>query len=89
MPAQVPYPPPGIEDVIHSPGARRLRKDALLEKAVTMSVISSVAPTLTAEDIQAGALMPPLSPLFPDAIIVAILTDFRLSIEGFSGSESQ
>jgi len=40
VPAQVPYPPPGIEDVIHSPGARRLRKDALLEKAVTMSVIS-------------------------------------------------
>ena len=53
-------PPPGTDEVMRLPGASRFRNGALLENCVTASTGASealpspVAPTLMAEDMQAG-----------------------------------
>ena len=53
-------PPPGTDEVMSLPGASRFRNDALLENWATVStgvlaaLPSPVAPTLTAEEMQAG-----------------------------------
>ncbi len=55
VPLQVANPPPGTADVMDSPGARSERKEAELENQETSSD-SVVDPTLTADEIQPGAL---------------------------------
>ena len=50
------------------------------EPSQVQPLVSQVAPTLTAEEIQAGALMELVLPSLPDAIRVAMPLDFRLSI---------
>jgi hypothetical protein len=94
VPAKFANPPPGIEELIHRPGASKERKGALFEKgqiasAVVPSEPSSVEPTLTAVEIHAGALIARGCPSFPEAITVAIPTDRRLSIAILRASESQ
>src|SRR5215510_14305502 len=59
VPNPVACPPPGMADVISTPGASRLKNDALLEfcqtvSAGTLPLPSPTAPTLTAVDMQAG-----------------------------------
>src|SRR5713226_2012111 len=48
-----------------------------------------VAPTLTADEMQAGALSALVNPLLPAAMAVAMHTDRRLSMIGLVGSLSQ
>jgi hypothetical protein len=78
VPLPVPVPPPGIEDVTDSPGAIKLRKDALFENDDTWSE-SFVEPTLMALDMHAGEDNAFTYPLFPDATTGAIPTDCRVS----------
>ena len=80
--------------MIHWPGARSERNEALLEKEETSSAVvprepSSVEPTLTALEIHAGEESAFVKPSFPAAITVAMSADLRLSMIGFSGSTSQ
>ena len=63
-------------------------KDAVFENEATMSDFE-VAPTLIAEEIHPGELRAFVKPLFPAATTVAIPTDRRLSMIGFTGSPSQ
>ena len=54
--------PPGIDELIHCPGATSVRNDAVFEKSEIRSATvpplpSSVDPTLTAEEMQAGGLI--------------------------------
>lgn len=51
-----PKPAPGTDEVITEPGASRLRNGAVFEKLEIASVRSSVDPTLTAVEMQPGAL---------------------------------
>jgi hypothetical protein len=51
--------PPGTEETISTPGASKLNILALLEDAQSVSALS-VAPTLIAEEIHAGAAIPSL-----------------------------
>jgi hypothetical protein len=74
--------PPGTDEVIDCPGARSERNDAEFEKDETISAFV-VDPTLTAVEIQAGALMPSVNPSFPEAAIVAMPIERRLSIAAF------
>ena len=48
-----------------------------------------VAPTLTADEMQAGALSALVNPLLPAAMAVAMLTDRRLSMIDLVGYPSQ
>lgn len=61
--------------------------DAVLLKLATTSDFV-LAPTLTADEIQAGAEMP-FAPSLPAATIVAMPADRRLSMMGFLESPSQ
>src|SRR5262245_32958261 len=59
VPTPTACPPPGIADVISTPGASRFKYGALLEFCQTLStgtapLPSPTAPTLTAVDMQAG-----------------------------------
>src|SRR5262249_52853821 len=83
---EVPEPPatpPGTDEVMSVPGARRFRNDALLENSGTVSfgallpLPSLVAPTLTAEEMQGGNMIPSGEASFPDATTVAIFTDLN------------
>ena len=62
-----------------TPGASSDRKEAELENPGTSSS-PVVAPTLTAVEIQAGLVRPPLKPSFPDATTVAMPTERRWSM---------
>ena len=81
-------PPPGTEEFMLEPGARRCKKEAELENDDSVSDFV-VEPTLTALDMQPGLLMESVKPLLPEAITVAIPTDLRLSIIALRESESQ
>ena len=61
------------------PGASRFRKLALFESKATMSVLV-VLPTETALEIQPGHPVLSAKLSFPDAMIVAMLTERKLSI---------
>src|SRR5215467_14382521 len=78
------YPPPGIGALIRLPGASRFRNDALFDCGHIVSTVAalpfSVAPTLIAEDIQAGNPNESEYELFPEGVIVAIPTDRNKSI---------
>jgi hypothetical protein len=94
VPAKFAKPPPGIEELIHRPGASRERKGALFEKGEIASAVvpnepSSVEPTLTAVEMHAGKLSAEEKPSFPEAITVAIPTERRLSMATLRGSVSQ
>jgi hypothetical protein len=56
VPSKTANPPPGTEELMLDPGARRDKKEAELENHETVSV-SVVEPTLTALDMHAGAPM--------------------------------
>ena len=78
VPFQVAVPPPSIADVMLTPGASRSRPALLLEKPATVSELSKVAPTATAPDRQAGALiirssLPILPAYTPTWVIVVVL----------------
>src|SRR5262245_9942894 len=88
VPSKAAKPPPGTDEVMTPPGARRLRIGALLEKFATKSDFV-VAPTLMALEMQAGAEMPSAKPSFPEAMTVAMPTERRLSIIAFLGSVSR
>jgi hypothetical protein len=88
VPSNTANPPPGTEEFMLEPGARRCKKEAELENDDRVSDFV-VEPTLTALDIQPGLLMESLKPLFPEAITVAIPADLRLSIIAFGGCVSQ
>lgn len=81
-------PPPGTEEFMLEPGARRCKKEAELENDDSVSDFV-VEPTLTALDIQPGLLMESVKPLLPEAITVAIPADLRLSIIALRESVSQ
>ena len=81
-------PPPGTEEFMLEPGARRCKKETELENDDKVSDFV-VDPTLTALDIHPGLLMESVKPLFPEAITVAIPTDLRLSIAALRESVSQ
>ena len=53
-----------------------------MENEATTS-LSLVAPTLTADEMQAGSPMALVSPPFPEAITVAIPSERRLSMTAF------
>jgi hypothetical protein len=88
VPLKIANPPPGTEEFMLEPGARRDKKDAELENEDRVSDFV-VEPTLTALDIQPGLLMEFVKPLLPEAMTVAMPTDLRLSIIAFSGAVSQ
>src|SRR5262245_20928501 len=84
----------GTEEVITLPGARSERNEALLEKLDTASATvpndpSPVEPTLTAVEMQAGALSAFTEPPFPEEMTVAIPTERRLSMATLRESVSQ
>ena len=81
VPLKAAYDPPGIEDVIDSPGARSDRNDATFEKDEMTSLLS-VEPTLTADDTQAGVESWVRELPFPAATAVAMPTARRLSMGG-------
>src|SRR5712692_2165206 len=59
-------PPPGIDDVIDSPGAKSLRNVARFENHEMLSVLS-VDPTLTTVEMQPGLVSSVGDPLLPAA----------------------
>src|SRR5262245_22305341 len=61
----------GIDELINSPGASRLKNDAELEKLDTTSLLEA-DPTLTALEIQAGLARPSAKLPLPDAMTVAM-----------------
>src|SRR5262245_57931805 len=82
VPNPVACPPPGMADVISTPGASRFKNDAALELCQTVStgtapLPSPTAPTLTAVDMQAGKLRALVNPSFPAATTVGIPTDLN------------
>lgn len=88
VPAHVWKPPPGIEERMLSPGAKKDRKLATLENTETRS-LSVVELTLMALEMQAGYESAARDPPLPAAITVATPTDRRLSMAGFRLSPSQ
>lgn len=82
VPERLSNPPPGTEETMPWPGANRDRKAAEFENAEIASAFV-VDPTLTAVEMQPGALMALVNPSFPDAITVAIRAERRLSIAAF------
>jgi hypothetical protein len=88
VPLNTANPPPGTEEFMLEPGARRDKKEAELENEDRVSDFV-VEPTLTALDIQPGAFMESVKPLLPEAITVAIPAVLRLSIIAFRESVSQ
>src|SRR5262245_33780611 len=94
VPAKFAKPPPGIEELIHRPGASKERKGELPERnrraaADVLSKPSSVEPALTSGEIHAGALVARGYASFAEATTVAITKDRRLSIAIVRASESQ
>ena len=94
VPPALAKPYPGTDDVIHRPGASRSSSGELLEKSETSSVVvselpsllalpSSVDPTLTMLEMQAGEPMPVEDSSFPEAAMVAIPTARSLSAIDF------
>ena len=63
------------------------KNDALFEKLETVSAVpelpSCVEPTLIAVEIQAGAPIEPVKPSLPEAMIVAMFAERKLSIAAF------
>ncbi len=88
VPVAAAYRPPGYDDRIAVPGARSERNRFTFEYGARTSALL-VAPTLTALEMHAGALMRLVEPSLPEAITVAMPTDRRLSIMGLWGSSSQ
>ena len=80
--------PLGTEERMLLPGASRVRKVALLEKDDTVSCFV-VDPTLTAEEMQAGADMAFVWPSLPEATTVVMPAARKASIATLVGSESQ
>jgi hypothetical protein len=66
-------PPPGMEELILVPGARRL-SDALRFEYDSSTSASLVAPTLIALEMHAGEFIALVKPSFPDETTVAIPT---------------
>jgi hypothetical protein len=83
VPLFVEYEPPGTDEIIECPGANRLRIEALFEYDAIASALV-VAPTLMADEMQAGAEILLVKPSFPEAITVAMPTDRNASMAAFS-----
>ena len=81
-------PVPGTDDRIPSPGANSVRNGAAFEKIATSSPFV-VAPTLIADEMQAGDEIALPAKLLPDATMLAIPRARRLSIAGLYGWSSQ
>src|SRR5690349_14888295 len=79
--------PPGIDERISSPGAKSERNGETFENHATRSS-SCVAPTLIADEMQAGDARLAGSALFPAATMVATPSARRLSMAGLKGSVS-
>src|SRR5262245_3227499 len=88
VPLKYSYPPPRTDEAIDPPGASGDRKGAMPEKSDT-SAVGLLDPTLTADEIHAGVVSDDPETLLPEATTLAIPSDRKLSILGFSGSLSQ
>ena len=71
-----------------TPGAKSDMKDVTFENDATTSDFD-VAPTLTADEMHAGALRPTVEPPLPAAMTVAMPAARRLSMIGLCGRVSQ
>jgi len=81
VPFQVANSPlPDTDEVMDTPGANSVSHEAPLLNEATKSLVSPVAPTLTALDMQPGPDMPSARPLLPAAMTVAMPTELRLSM---------
>ena len=87
VPLSASYPPPVTDDVIESPGAHSDMNVAAFENHATWSCLS-VAPTLTADEMHAGAESPNGQPSLPAATTVATPIARRLSMIGLYGWSS-
>lgn len=72
----------GKADSMSSPGASRERKLAEFDNVETRSP-AVLEPTLTADEMHAGAASAFALPSFPDAIVTAMPAETRLSIAAF------
>ena len=88
VPLMLENPPPGIEELMAVPGAKRSMKYALLEYAATKSPLV-VAPTVTAVEMHPGAPVALTYALFPEEITVAMPAERRLSMMALRASSSQ
>src|SRR5258708_4281876 len=82
VPLRMAKPPPGTEEWIEPPGARKLTKLAELLKNETASLLS-VLPTAKALEMQPGALTALTAPSLPAAIAVAMPAERKASIAAF------
>jgi hypothetical protein len=76
-------PPPGTDETMEDPGAKRERNEAEFENEETTSLFV-VDPTLIALEIHAGSLIP-LAALLPAATTVAMPAERRVSTIAFVG----
>ena len=88
MPLKLANPPPGTDERMFDPGARRSTIGLKLESKATTSCLV-VLPTVTALDMHAGAVTEFLKPLLPEEITVAMPAVLRLSMIALRESESQ
>src|SRR5439155_25476635 len=88
VPLATPKPPPVTDDWIELPGANSDMNGATLENDEIASDFV-VDPTLIADEMQPGASSVVDDPSLPAAMTVAMPTERRLSMLGFSGSLSQ
>src|SRR5215475_12951821 len=88
-------PPPGTEEVMKPPGASRFRNGAPSENCNTASSGATVelpppkAPTLTADEMQAGKPIASVKPSFPDPMTVGILADLSRFMASVISSDSE
>jgi hypothetical protein len=85
VPKPFAYSARGMEEFMYLPGANKVRKEALLEKLEIWNCVvpllpSSIEPTLTLEEIHAGALIVLEEPSFPEQATLGILAERRLFI---------
>ena len=88
MPSKLAKPPPGTDESMPTPGAKRSTCADEFENPATVSV-SSVAPTVIAVEMQPGALTALPNPSLPEAIAVAVPAESRLSTAALRASVSQ
>jgi len=81
-------PPPGTDEFMLSPGARRSTNEDESEKEDMVSCFV-VEPTVIALDMQAGAPTALVKPSLPEEMTVAMPAALKLSIIALRGSASQ
>ena len=93
VPLLVSNPPPGMEELMPTPGARRSTREDMLELEAMLSPAETVGfavePTVIALEMHAGAPTAFVKELLPDEITVAALMELRLSMAALRASVSQ